>query len=65
MIADLHAHYPMRVVTEVALRSTVDTMRTVSGRPRKRDKLRALILRIASILFSHRNWWSDYRITHN
>ena len=63
MIADLHAHYPMRVVSDVTPRSAVLQMRTVSGRPRKRDKMRALALRIASILFSNRNWWSGYRVT--
>jgi microsomal dipeptidase-like Zn-dependent dipeptidase len=63
MITDLHAHYPMRVVSDLTPRSAVLQMRTVSGRPRKRDKVRALILRIASILFSHRNWWSGYRVT--
>jgi microsomal dipeptidase-like Zn-dependent dipeptidase len=62
MLADLHAHYPMRVVEDLTPRTALDRMRKVAGRPRFGDKLRALILNVASILFNRRDWWSDYRI---
>jgi microsomal dipeptidase-like Zn-dependent dipeptidase len=62
MLADLHAHYPMRVVTDLSPRTTFDEMRRIRGR-RGRDRLRALALRIASMLASHRNPWSGYRVT--
>ncbi len=62
MLADLHAHYPMRVVEDVTPRTALDQMSKVGGRPGFGDKLRALILNGASILFNRRDWWSDYRI---
>jgi membrane dipeptidase len=60
MFADLHAHYPMRVVEDLTPRSTLDELRRVKG---KRSKLRAVLLRLASMLASHRTPFSDYRIT--
>jgi microsomal dipeptidase-like Zn-dependent dipeptidase len=63
MLADLHAHYPMRVVSEVSPRTALDQMRRGGGRPRLRDRARALILRVASTLFSHGDWWAGYRVT--
>lgn len=63
MLADLHAHYPMRVVPDLTPYSTVRQMRAISRSPTFGDKVRALILRIASMLFSHRDWWSGYRVT--
>ena len=62
MLADLHAHYPMRVVEDLTPRTALDQMRKVAGRSGFGDKLRALILKFASMLFSNRDWWSDYRI---
>jgi microsomal dipeptidase-like Zn-dependent dipeptidase len=52
----------MRVVSDLNPRTTFDEMRRIRGR-RGRDRLRALALRIASILASHRYPWSDYRVT--
>ncbi len=63
MLADLHAHYPMRVVSDLTPRTTFEQMRRISRQRSLADNARALILRIASALFSKRNWWSDYRIT--
>jgi microsomal dipeptidase-like Zn-dependent dipeptidase len=63
MIADLHAHYPMRVVSDVQPDTALERMRRVEVGPRRRDKLRALALRTASTLFSHRNPWTGYRVT--
>ena len=62
MLADLHAHYPMRVVEDLTPRTALDQMRKVRGRPNAGDRFRALILNVASILFNRRDWWSDYRI---
>ena len=63
MLADLHAHYPMRVVSDLTPRTTLDRMRRIRGQPGVAAKLRALALKIASMLGSHRDWWSGYRIT--
>lgn len=62
-MADLHAHYPMRVVGDVTPETAVEAMRKARRRPRLSDKLRALALRIASTLFSHTDPFSGYRIT--
>jgi microsomal dipeptidase-like Zn-dependent dipeptidase len=62
MFADLHAHYPMRVVEDLTPRSTFDELRRVKGR-KGRSKLRAILLRLASMFASHRTPFSDYRIT--
>jgi microsomal dipeptidase-like Zn-dependent dipeptidase len=62
MLADLHAHYPMRAL-EDAPRAALEQMRKVGGRHGFGDKLRALVLKLASITFSNRDWWSGYRIT--
>jgi membrane dipeptidase len=52
----------MRVVAEIDTpRDTVKRMRRLRGRPFS-EKLRAVILWIASALFSNRDWWSGYRI---
>ena len=63
MIADLHAHYPMHIVAQDAPRATIDRMRTASGRPRIRDKLRAWLLALLSRLINNRTWWSGFRVT--
>jgi microsomal dipeptidase-like Zn-dependent dipeptidase len=63
MVTDLHAHYPMRVVGDVTPRTALEQMRRAIRRPTFGDKLRAVILRIASTLFSHSNPFSGYRVT--
>ena len=63
MIADLHCHYPMRVVSDLTPATTVKRMRQVRGRPGFGDKARALILKVATIVASNRTWWSGYRVT--
>jgi microsomal dipeptidase-like Zn-dependent dipeptidase len=62
VLADMHAHYPMHVVG-VPPAAARDRMRRARGRSRKRDKVRAMVLRLASRLFSDENWWSAYRVT--
>jgi membrane dipeptidase len=63
MLADLHAHYPMRVVENLDPWTAEERMRRLSRKRTVGDNVRALILWIASKLFSNRDWWSDYRIT--
>src|SRR5689334_7301248 len=58
-LADMHAHYPMHVAAgEDAPTRTLDAMRKIRRKP-WRDKLRALVLRIASRLANKRSWWTD------
>jgi microsomal dipeptidase-like Zn-dependent dipeptidase len=63
MLADWHAHYPMRVVSDLTPHTTVDRMGRVRGRQTLGDRFRALVLNVAIRLGSNTNWWSDYRIT--
>jgi microsomal dipeptidase-like Zn-dependent dipeptidase len=63
VIVDLHAHYPMHVVSDVTPGTTVELMRQVRARSGMADKARALILGIASKLFSDEDWWTGYRVT--
>jgi membrane dipeptidase len=63
MLADLHAHYPMRVLGDLTPRTALDRMSRIRGQPGVGGKLRALALKIASIFGSNRDWWSGYRIT--
>jgi microsomal dipeptidase-like Zn-dependent dipeptidase len=53
----------MQVVSEVEPRTALDAMRRARGKKGFGDKVRAVILRIASMFFSHRHWWSGYRST--
>jgi microsomal dipeptidase-like Zn-dependent dipeptidase len=62
-ITDLHAHYPMRVVSDVTPDTAISVMRKALRRPTFGDKLRALILGLASRLFSDRDPFSGYRVT--
>ena len=63
MVTDLHAHYPMRVVSDVTPDTALGLMRKAMRRPTLGDKLRALILGLASRFFSDRDPFSGYRIT--
>jgi microsomal dipeptidase-like Zn-dependent dipeptidase len=68
MLADLHVHYPMHVVSDAASprtphRRTLKRMRRVQGRAGVGEKGRALILTIASLLFNDRSWTSGWRAT--
>ncbi len=63
MITDWHAHYPMHVIDRVTPNTALEMMRKGARRPTLKDKIRALILRIASIFFSHSHPFSGYRVT--
>jgi microsomal dipeptidase-like Zn-dependent dipeptidase len=62
-LVDIHAHYPMRVLGDVHPDTLVKEARKVRNRPLPGDKVRALVLRIASTFFSHRDPSSGYRVT--
>lgn len=62
MLVDWHAHYPMRVVSDLTPSTAVKQMRRMRWWP-PGDLGRALILSVASRIGSHRSWWSDYRVT--
>ena len=63
MLADWHAHYPMRVVSDLTPLTTVEQMGKITRRRGLGQKGRALILSVASRLFSDKDWWSGYRIS--
>jgi microsomal dipeptidase-like Zn-dependent dipeptidase len=63
VIADLHAHYPMHVVTDVEPGTAVARMTRVGERPSLADRVRAGVLKAASVVASDRDWWSGYRIS--
>src|SRR5262245_37796475 len=53
----------MHVVSDAPSGRTVDRMRTVRGRDDLRDKVRALVLSIATRLGNDDSWWSGFRVT--
>jgi microsomal dipeptidase-like Zn-dependent dipeptidase len=53
----------MRVVADLTPSTTLERMKRVRSQPGVKNKLRALILKVASMLGSDRDWWSGYRIT--
>jgi microsomal dipeptidase-like Zn-dependent dipeptidase len=63
MLADLHVHYPMRVVGGVQPRSTLDQMRDVVHRRGLKERLQALAVNVLSRFFSDRSPASGYRVT--
>jgi len=62
MLVDVHAPYPMRVIGDVVPDTLLQEVRRARNRPVLRDRLRALVLRIASTLFSHRSPFHRYRV---
>jgi microsomal dipeptidase-like Zn-dependent dipeptidase len=61
MIADLHAHYPMRVINDMDPETTARLMKQPG--PTLRDRFQALILRFANRAFNYPSWDGTYRIT--
>jgi microsomal dipeptidase-like Zn-dependent dipeptidase len=53
----------MHVVSDAPSGRTVDRMRTLRGRDDLRDKVRALVLSIATRLGNDDSWWSGFRVT--
>src|SRR5215211_3710560 len=62
VIVDLHAHYPMHLVPE-ARGSTLDLLSTARGRARLRDRLRALLVGLASRFANYRSFETGPRVT--
>ena len=61
MIADLHAHYPMRVINDMDPETTARLMKTPG--PTIRDRIQALVLKIANRLGNYPTWDGTYRVT--
>ncbi len=62
MILDLHAHYPMHLVPEER-RSTLDVLVTGKGRASWRDRIRALLVGLASRFANYRSFETGPRVT--
>jgi membrane dipeptidase len=65
MIVDLHAHYPMHVLADVTPRSAYDQIRQIRGRSglSLKERMQALVVWGASLLFNDRDLSSGYRIS--
>lgn len=63
MLADVHVHYPMRVVNDLTPETAAEQIGKVGPRPRLRDKLRAVVVRSLALFISHRDPWTGYRVT--
>ena len=63
MLIDLHAHYPMRVIGDVSPDTALRALRQAARPADLARRVRAVVLRIASTFFSHRNPFSGYRVT--
>jgi membrane dipeptidase len=61
MIADLHAHYPIRVISDMDPETTAKLMKQ-SG-PTLGDRVQALILRFANRAANYPSWDGTYRVT--
>jgi microsomal dipeptidase-like Zn-dependent dipeptidase len=61
MIADLHAHYPMRVINDMDPETAARLMKAPG--PTLRDRIQALVLKIANRLDNYPSWDGTYRIT--
>lgn len=60
---DLHAHYPMRVVTDLTPGSAVERMAAAKESPSLVERFQRLVLWAAIKVGSNESWSSDYRIT--
>jgi membrane dipeptidase len=61
MIADLHAHYPMRVINDMDPDTAARLMKKPG--PTLRDRIQALVLKIANRTLNYPTWDGTYRIT--
>lgn len=61
MLADLHAHYPMRVINDMDPETAARLMKAPG--PTLRDRIQALVLKIANKLDNYPTWDGTYRIT--
>jgi len=65
MLVDVHAHYPMQVIGDVVPDTLLKEAKRARNRPTLRDRVRAIVLRIASTFFSHRSPVRNYRVSVN
>ncbi len=63
MLADMHAHYPMHILSDLTPATTGDEMTRVRGRRGAGGKLRALVLKVASHFLSDEDPFTDHRVT--
>ena len=61
MLADLHAHYPMRVINDMDPETAAQLMKAPG--PTLRDRVQALILKVANRIDNYPTWDGTYRIT--
>lgn len=61
MWADLHAHYPMRVINEMDPETAAELMKAPG--PTLRDRIQALVLKIANKIGNYPTWDGTYRVT--
>lgn len=61
MIADLHAHYPMRVINDMDPETAARLMKQPG--PTLRDRIQALVLRFANRVDNYPTWDGTYRVT--
>ena len=61
MIADLHAHYPMRVINDMDPETAAKLMKAPG--PTLRDRIQALVLKVANRIDNYPTWDGTYRIT--
>ena len=62
VIADLHAHYPMHLVPDEH-GTPIDLITTARGRHRLSDRLRALLVGLASRFANYRSFLAEPRVT--
>jgi membrane dipeptidase len=62
VIADLHIHYPMHLISDPNKDPTLESMVRPWRRRHPRDWLRALMLEVASRGFNYRDWSSGHRV---
>jgi microsomal dipeptidase-like Zn-dependent dipeptidase len=61
MIADMHAHYPMRVINDMDPGTMARLMKEPG--PTFRDRVQALVLRFANMVGNYPGWDKEYRVT--
>jgi microsomal dipeptidase-like Zn-dependent dipeptidase len=61
VIADLHAHYPMRVINDMDPETAARLMKKPG--PTLRDRIQALVLKVANRVDNYPTWDGTYRVT--
>jgi microsomal dipeptidase-like Zn-dependent dipeptidase len=61
VIADLHAHYPMRVINDMDPETAAKLMKKPG--PTLRDRVQAFVLKVANRIDNYPTWDGTYRVT--